>query len=51
MSNHLPQYSRHCLLGNLRTAWAKELSLDKNVSVYDDLIDSLRLALRAYIVK
>ncbi|MDW0176121.1 MAG: hypothetical protein QOK58_07685 [Nitrososphaeraceae archaeon] len=39
------------LLTALRTVWAKELSLDKNVSVYDDKLDALRLALRAYSIK
>lgn len=39
------------LLTALRTAWAKELSLDKNVSVYNDLTDAIRLALRAYSIK
>ncbi|MDW0187764.1 MAG: hypothetical protein QOK63_09825 [Nitrososphaeraceae archaeon] len=39
------------LITSLRTAWAKELSLDKNVSVYDDALDALRLALRAYSIK
>ena len=39
------------LLPALRTAWAKKLSLDKNVSVYDDALDALRLALRAYSIK
>jgi len=36
------------LLTALRTAFAKELSLDKNVSAYNDLTDALRLSLRAY---
>ena len=36
------------LLTSLRTAWAEELSLDKKQTSYDDLLDSLRLALNAY---
>jgi len=36
------------LITSLRTAFATELSLDKKVTSYDDLIDSLRLGLRAY---
>jgi hypothetical protein len=36
------------LLTSLRTAYASELDLDKKQTSYDDLIDSLRLALRAY---
>jgi hypothetical protein len=39
------------LITSLHIAWAKELSLDKNVSVYDDALDALRLALRAYSIK
>ncbi|MDW0284976.1 MAG: hypothetical protein QN785_06985, partial [Nitrososphaeraceae archaeon] len=33
------------------TGQGKESSLDKNVSVYDDALDALRLALRAYSIK
>jgi hypothetical protein len=33
------------LIISLRTAYANELSLDKQQTSYDDLIDSLRLAL------
>ena len=44
----IPEENNTQLLTALRTAWAKELSLDKNVSVYNDLTDALRLALRAY---
>ena len=39
------------LLTALRTAYAKELRLDKQVSVYDDLTDAARLALRAFGIK
>ena len=44
----VPEKGNEQLLTALRTAYARELSLDKNVSVYDDLTDALRLALRAY---
>lgn len=43
----IPEQGNEQLLTALRTAWAKELSLDKNVSVYSDALDALRLALRA----
>jgi hypothetical protein len=36
------------VLTSLRTAYAKELSLDKEQTSYDDSLDSLRLALRGY---
>ena len=36
------------LIVGLRTAWAKEYSLDKEQTSYDDLIDALRLSLRGY---
>ena len=36
------------LLTSLRTAYAEELNLKKDVTSYDDLIDGLRLALKAY---
>ena len=36
------------LLTSLRTAWATELDLDKKQTSYDDLLDALRLALKAY---
>ena len=32
----------------MRTAYANELSLDKQQTSYDDLIDGLRLGLKAY---
>jgi hypothetical protein len=41
----IPEQGNEKLLTALRTAWAKELS-DKNVSVYNDALDALRLALR-----
>ncbi|MDW0183077.1 MAG: hypothetical protein QOK91_08440 [Nitrososphaeraceae archaeon] len=47
----IPEQGNEQLLTALRTVWAKELSLDKNVSVYDDKLDALRLALRAYSMK
>jgi hypothetical protein len=36
------------LLTSLRTAYAKELSLDKKETSYDDLLDALRLSLKGY---
>jgi hypothetical protein len=36
------------LLTSLRTAWANELTLDKNQTSYNDLHDGLRLGLKAY---
>jgi Terminase large subunit, T4likevirus-type, N-terminal len=36
------------LLTSLRTAYAEELNLKKDVTSYDDLFDALRLALKAY---
>ena len=47
----IPEQGNEQLLTALRTAWAKELSLDKNVSVYGGALDALRLALRAYSIK
>jgi hypothetical protein len=41
-----PQYDK--LLTSLRTAYANELSLDKEQTSYGDLLDALRLALKAY---
>jgi len=36
------------LLTSMRTAWANELSLDKNQTSYNDLLDALRLSLKGY---
>lgn len=36
------------LITSLRTAYAKELSLNKEQTSYDDLLDGLRLALKGY---
>lgn len=36
------------LITSLRTAYATELTLDKNQTSYNDLLDSLRLSLKAY---
>jgi hypothetical protein len=47
----IPEQGNEQLLTALRTAWAKELSLDKNISVYNDLTDAIRLALRAYNIR
>jgi hypothetical protein len=47
----IPKDNNEQLLTALRTAYAKELSLDKTQSVYNDLMDACRLALRAYSIK
>jgi len=39
------------LIISLRTAWANELSLDKEQTSYSDSIDSLRLACKMYKMK
>ena len=39
------------LLTSLRTAYAEELNLNKVVTSYDDLLDSLRLSLYGYQTK
>jgi len=36
------------LLTSLRTAYAEELNLKKDQTSYDDLLDALRLGLKAY---
>jgi hypothetical protein len=36
------------LITSLRTAYSKELDLDKNQTSYDDLLDGLRLSLKYY---
>lgn len=36
------------LIVSLRTAQAKEYSLDKKQTIYDDLLDALRLSLKGY---
>ena len=36
------------LIVSLRTAYAKEYSLDKEQTSYDDLLDALRLSLKGY---
>ena len=36
------------LITSLRTAYAAELDLDKKQTSYDDLVDALRLGLKAY---
>jgi hypothetical protein len=41
-----PKYDK--LLTSLRTAYAEELNLKKDVTSYDDLLDGLRLALKAF---
>jgi hypothetical protein len=44
-----PKYDK--LLTSLRTAYANELSLDKEQTSYDDLLDTLRLGLKGYNIK
>jgi hypothetical protein len=39
------------LVISLRTAYAKELSLDKEQTNYDDLFDALRLSLKSYSIE
>jgi len=39
------------LILSLRTAFAKELTLDKEQTSYDDLLDALRLSLKEYTIK
>jgi hypothetical protein len=39
------------LITSLRTAYANELSLDKQQTSYDDLLDGLRLSLKGYNIK
>jgi hypothetical protein len=39
------------LLTSLRTAYAKELTLDKDQTSYDDLLDALRLSLKCYTIR
>jgi hypothetical protein len=41
-----PKYDK--LIISLRTAYAEELSLKKDQTSYDDLLDALRLSLKAY---
>ena len=44
-----PKYDK--LITSLRTAYATELSLDKNQTSYDDLLDGLRLSLKGYSIE
>jgi hypothetical protein len=39
------------LITSLRTAYAREYSLDKEQTSYDDLLDALRLSLKGYNIK
>jgi len=39
------------LIISLRTAYATELSLDKEQTTYSDLLDALRLSLKGYQIK
>jgi hypothetical protein len=36
------------VITSLRTAYAEELNLKKDVTSYDDLLDALRLSLKGY---
>jgi hypothetical protein len=44
-----PKYDK--LLTSLRTAYAEELKLKKDVTSYDDLLDALRRSLKGYDTK
>ncbi len=44
-----PKYDK--LLTSLRTAYAEELNLKKDVTSYNDLLDALRLSLKGYNIK
>lgn len=44
-----PQYDK--LLTSIRTAYAEELNLKKDVTSYSDLLDALRLSLKGYNIK
>jgi hypothetical protein len=46
-----PSISYYTLIVSLRTAQAKEYSLDKEQTSYDDLLDSLRLSMKGYNIK
>jgi hypothetical protein len=39
------------LITSLRTAYAEELNLKKDVTSYDDLLDALRLSLKGYTIE
>ena len=39
------------LITSLRTVYAKELTLDKEQTTYDDMLDALRLSLKGYNLK
>ena len=39
------------LITSLRTAYARELILDKEQTSYDDLLDGLRLSLKGHNIK
>jgi hypothetical protein len=39
------------VITSLRTAWTKELTLDKQQTSYDDSLDALRLSLKGYQIK
>ena len=41
-----PKYDK--LLTSLRTAYANELSLDKDQTSYNDLLDAVRLSMKGY---
>ena len=47
----IPRYDMHHWGIILRTAYAKELDLDKNQTSYDGLLDGLRLSLKGYSIE
>ena len=46
----VPESHKELIIG-MRTAYAKDLSLDKQQTSYDDLIDAIRLALKGFRIK
>jgi hypothetical protein len=41
----------HKLITSFRTAYAREYSLDKEITSYSDSLDALRLSLKGYNIK
>jgi hypothetical protein len=39
------------VITSLRTAYAEELNLKKDVTSYDDILDALRLSVKGYNIK
>lgn len=46
----VPESHRELIIG-MRTAYAKDLTLDKEQTSYDDLIDATRSAFKAFRIK